>query len=52
MNAMNSATDNAKELRKVLLVKFNKARQAKITQVRRCCLCVRPGGVRGACCCA
>jgi F-type H+-transporting ATPase subunit gamma len=32
MNAMNSATDNAKELRKVLLVKFNKARQAKITQ--------------------
>jgi F-type H+-transporting ATPase subunit gamma len=32
MNAMNSATDNAKELRKVLLVKFNKQRQAKITQ--------------------
>jgi F-type H+-transporting ATPase subunit gamma len=32
MNAMNSATDNAKELKKVLLVKFNKQRQAKITQ--------------------
>jgi F-type H+-transporting ATPase subunit gamma len=32
MNAMNSATDNAKELSKGLLVKFNRARQAKITQ--------------------
>ncbi len=32
MNAMNSATDNAKELKKVLLVRFNKQRQAKITQ--------------------
>lgn len=34
MNAMNSATDNAKELSKVLLGKYNRARQAKITQVR------------------
>lgn len=32
MTAMNSATDNAKELKKGLLVKFNKQRQAKITQ--------------------
>jgi F-type H+-transporting ATPase subunit gamma len=32
MNAMNSATDNAKELSKVLLGKYNRARQAKITQ--------------------
>jgi F-type H+-transporting ATPase subunit gamma len=32
MNAMNSATDNAKELSKVLTSRFNRARQAKITQ--------------------
>jgi len=32
MNAMNSATDNAKELQKVLTRKYNQARQAKITQ--------------------
>jgi F-type H+-transporting ATPase subunit gamma len=31
MNAMNSATDNAKELKKALSSKFNRLRQAKIT---------------------
>jgi F-type H+-transporting ATPase subunit gamma len=32
MNAMNNATDNASELKKVLTVKYNKQRQSKITQ--------------------
>ena len=32
MNAMNNATDNASELKKALTVKYNKARQSKITQ--------------------
>jgi len=32
MNAMNNATDNAKELRKGLTSKYNRIRQAKITQ--------------------
>jgi len=31
MTAMNNATDNAKELKRVLTLKYNKARQAKIT---------------------
>ena len=31
MNAMNSASDNAKDLRKRLTVKYNRARQAMIT---------------------
>jgi hypothetical protein len=33
MTAMNNATDNASELKKVLTVKYNKQRQSKITQV-------------------
>ncbi|KIY93593.1 ATP synthase gamma chain [Monoraphidium neglectum] len=32
MTAMNNATDNASELKKVLTVKYNKQRQSKITQ--------------------
>jgi F-type H+-transporting ATPase subunit gamma len=32
MNAMNSATDNAKELQRALTIVYNKQRQAKITQ--------------------
>jgi F-type H+-transporting ATPase subunit gamma len=32
MNAMNSATDNARDLQKALTRKYNIARQAKITQ--------------------
>ena len=31
MNAMNSASDNAKELKKQLSLKFNRQRQASIT---------------------
>ena len=31
MNAMNSASDNAKELKKQLSLKFNRQRQAAIT---------------------
>lgn len=31
MNAMNSASDNARDLRKKLTVKYNRARQAQIT---------------------
>jgi F-type H+-transporting ATPase subunit gamma len=32
MTAMNSASDNAKELMKTLTLSYNKARQAAITQ--------------------
>jgi len=32
MNAMSNASDNAKELRKSMSIKYNRARQAKITQ--------------------
>lgn len=31
MNAMNSASDNAKELKKKLTLSYNRARQAQIT---------------------
>lgn len=32
MNAMNNASDNAKELKKKLTLAYNRVRQAKITQ--------------------
>ena len=32
MNAMNTASDNAAELKRVLSLKYNKARQAQITK--------------------